>query len=58
MNIYLTGDTHGRFERIECFCKDNDTTPDDLLIILGDAGINILGLIHPFDKADQYFTVS
>ena len=29
MNIYLTGDTHGRFERIACFCKDNDTTPDD-----------------------------
>lgn len=28
MRIYLTGDTHGRFERIECFCKDNDTTPD------------------------------
>ena len=40
MNIYLTGDTHGRFERIACFCKDNGTAPDDLLIILGDAGIN------------------
>ncbi len=53
MNIYLTGDTHGRFERIECFCKDNDTTPYDLLIILGDAGINYYGG-HRDKKLKQY----
>ena len=53
MNIYLTGDTHGRFERIACFCKDNDTTPDDLLIILGDAGINYYGG-HRDKKLKQY----
>ena len=40
MNIYLTGDTHGRFERIACFCRDNHTTCEDVLIILGDAGVN------------------
>lgn len=38
--IYLTGDTHGQFERIYDFCNRFDTTKDDILIILGDAGIN------------------
>lgn len=38
--IYITGDTHGSFERIERFCKLMNTSQDDLLIILGDAGIN------------------
>ena len=40
MNIYLTGDTHGRFVGIACFCRDNHTTCEDVLIILGDAGVN------------------
>ena len=53
MRIYLTGDTHGLFERIACFCKDNDTGPDDLLIILGDAGINYYGG-HRDKKLKQY----
>ena len=38
--IYLTGDTHGNFDRIKRFCELNNTTKDDVLIILGDAGIN------------------
>ena len=38
--IYLTGDTHGRFERIGAFCEKMQTSRDDILIILGDAGIN------------------
>lgn len=38
--IYLTGDTHGRFERIGIFCDKMQTSLDDILIILGDAGIN------------------
>lgn len=38
--IYLTGDTHGRFERIEHFCKRMQTSKEDILIILGDAGLN------------------
>ena len=40
MNVYLTGDTHGNFDRIKRFCELNNTTKDDVLIILGDAGIN------------------
>lgn len=38
--IYLTGDTHGEFKRIVEFCSKMNTTKDDILIILGDAGLN------------------
>lgn len=38
--IYVTGDTHGNFERIEEFCEQVKTSKDDIMIILGDAGIN------------------
>lgn len=36
----LTGDTHGDFERIEEFCVEYGTTPDDVMVILGDVGVN------------------
>lgn len=38
--IYITGDTHGRFGRVADLCKIEGTTKEDILIILGDAGIN------------------
>lgn len=38
--FYLTGDTHGDFERVVEFCEEYETTTEDVLIILGDAGIN------------------
>lgn len=41
--IYITGDTHGDFSRIETFCRKMKTTTEDVLIILGDAGINYYG---------------
>lgn len=41
--IYLTGDTHGNFERIARFCARMGTKPSDIMIILGDAGINFYG---------------
>ena len=41
--IYITGDTHGDFRGIAQFCMENHTTYDDILIILGDAGINFSG---------------
>lgn len=40
MHFYITGDTHGDFRRIKQFCLENDTTAEDVIIILGDAGIN------------------
>lgn len=41
--IYITGDTHGRFERVAQFCERFETSREDILIILGDAGINFSG---------------
>ncbi len=38
--IYFTGDTHGDLERIAQFCKENNLTKDDVMIILGDVGLN------------------
>lgn len=41
--IYITGDTHRNFDRIEYFCGKAKTATEDILIILGDAGINFFG---------------
>ena len=41
--IWLTGDTHGHFDRVEQFCREHRTTTDDILIILGDSGFNFGG---------------
>lgn len=41
--IYITGDTHRDFSRIKSFCAEHGTTKDDVMIVLGDAGINFYG---------------
>ena len=46
--IYLTGDTHGDFRRVAAFCDKEGTKKDDVLVILGDAGLNYYG--NPKDK--------
>lgn len=38
--IYITGDIHGEFGRIEAFCRRFGICKEDVMIILGDAGIN------------------
>ena len=48
--IYITGDTHGKFERIEQFCGKFKTSREDVLIILGDAGINFFGWVKDHVK--------
>lgn len=41
MNYYITGDTHGDFEHIFEFCHFINTKKEnDVMIVLGDAGIN------------------
>lgn len=50
--IYITGDTHGRFERIKTFCKRFQTSVNDVLIILGDAGINFSGEAYDAPKKE------
>lgn len=44
--IYITGDTHGGFQRVFDFCIKMKTSKDDIMIILGDAGINFSGGIR------------
>lgn len=46
--IYITGDCHGDFKKIEMFCAQYTTSIEDVMIILGDVGINF-----GFDKWDQ-----
>ena len=41
--IYITGDTHGDFGRVVKSCEQMETEKEDVLIILGDAGINYYG---------------
>lgn len=38
--VYITGDKHADFSEVFDFCYDKKTSLDDVLIILGDAGIN------------------
>lgn len=40
MRVFLTGDTHSQFKRIETFVNRMKLNKDDIVIILGDAGIN------------------
>lgn len=38
--LFITGDCHGGFYGVAKFCETHKTTKDDVLIVLGDAGIN------------------
>ena len=38
--IFVTGDTHADFRRVSDFCNKMNTTKEDILIVLGDAGLN------------------
>ena len=37
---FFTGDKHGKFNFLPYWCEEQKTTKDDILVILGDAGIN------------------
>jgi 3-oxoacid CoA-transferase subunit A len=41
--IYITGDTHRDFRWVEHLCRNFSVTVDDVLVILGDVGINFFG---------------
>lgn len=43
MRVWIRGDTHGNFDFLPEFCRINQTSREDLLIILGDAGILYYG---------------
>ena len=38
--IYVTGDTHGSYKRLRAFFRNMPVTKSDVLIILGDTGLN------------------
>ena len=38
--IYITGDLHRDFTRVFAFARKKQTTKEDILIVLGDVGIN------------------
>jgi hypothetical protein len=46
--VVLTGDTHRVFGRIFEFCEEYETTPEDIIVILGDSGIN-----YYLDSSDE-----
>ena len=41
--IYLTGDKHRNFKRVAAFCDTVESTKDDILVIMGEAGVNYYG---------------
>ena len=44
--IYCTGDIHGRVRRIIDFIREQGLSPQDGIVILGDAGLNFYGPGH------------
>lgn len=52
-HVYLTGDRHGDYKDVERFCLKWNTSKDDLLIVLGDNGVNYWGP-HKDKKLKNY----
>lgn len=48
MAFYITGDCHGDFKKITFFCEHHKTAVDDVMIVLGDFGVN-----HWLGKTDK-----
>ena len=38
--VFCTADTHGQFKRIKQFCYSKQTTLNDIILVLGDVGLN------------------
>lgn len=51
--IYITGDTHGNFVRIDTFCRRMETRKTDTMVVLGDAGFNYYRSVKD-DGAKQF----
>lgn len=52
--MYLTGDTHGNLDRIATFCEENHLKNDDVVIVLGDAGLNYYTDSRSFKSKAHY----
>lgn len=51
--IYITGDTHANVDRIEEFCRKMETSKEDIMIILGDAGFNYFCNLADYDLKEK-----
>ena len=47
--VFMHGDCHADFRWLKYFCEEEKTTKDDLMIILGDAGINYWSSTKDYD---------
>lgn len=54
-HVFITGDKHGDYKNVEQWCLKWNTSKDDLLIILGDNGINYWGP-HRDKKLKNYLS--
>ena len=52
MTIYVTGDSHGDFRQIANFCSAMKTKRKDIMIVLGDAGLNYFGDTRDTDRKE------
>ena len=53
MRIGVTGDTHGDFGRVYYYSNKLEFTEDDMIIILGDAGVNYYGGKKDIKKKEE-----
>lgn len=51
--VYMTGDTHGQFERVIEFCRPREVELENTFVILGDAGLNYYGDRRDRKKKEQ-----
>ena len=42
--VFITGDRHGNFEWLMDWCRENETTTNDILILLGDHALRFEGI--------------
>lgn len=54
-HVFLSGDKHGSYKDVERFCLKWNTSKDDLLVILGDNGVNYWGP-HRDKKLKNYLS--
>ena len=54
-HVFITGDRHGDYKDVEHFCLKWNTSKDDVLIVLGDNGVNYWGP-HRDKKLKNYLS--
>lgn len=54
-HVFITGDRHGDYKDVERFCLKWNTSKDDVLIVLGDNGVNYWGP-HRDKKLKNYLS--